>query len=99
MLRYNNNNSNNDNNNNIFIYSWIKVSSMQKYKSSLKSRIKSESPPTTLFFEHSAKISMHNNTIKLYFLICMRNKHGRGDDIVNLYKDSTYSHTILSKSS
>ena len=37
----------------------------KKYKPSLQKRIKSESPPTTLLFVHSTKISKHNNTIKL----------------------------------
>ena len=41
----------------------------KKHKPSLKKRIKCESPSSTLLFVHSAKISTHNDTIKLSFYI------------------------------
>ena len=39
-----------------------------KNRPSLKKRIKSKSPSTTLLFVHPAEISTYNNTIKLSYI-------------------------------
>ena len=60
----NNNNNNNNNNSNIFIYSRIKMQvKIKKHKPSLKNG----SSPRALLFVHSAKISTHNDKIRLSF--------------------------------
>ena len=71
------------------------------YKLSLKSGSSRRVTPTTILCVLSAIKSTYNNTIKVHFTILEKYYQGirqvREDDIVDLHKDSIYTHTILSK--